>query len=641
MSRESLLRVIDRLHERETLGMDGQRGRISRKFEEMSFVLGDYENNNFENKRKEADRIAGLLDRILEAASIVDMDDDTGRSSTSSSLASELRARASDLRGGRDATFRRRVDALLLSTDGEEGNDQDGSVVGGGDCVIEEYARRSIDGGGEGDHRESVEGDKGKERRTRRRKEAERKMNRFVEMPPWLPSYLATYAAASIIDVPASHWRTLRTELMVDAGFVCTSWDTNDAAAVFRGRWEYSRSGADGVGGSGRRIVLGGTNANDVEGRTIGAAFSKLQERVGNHAHLRDSIRLFLVDDNEWQSSYESFSVGGSVGNQKLRRDDREGMTPLSVVIALPRDVTPERECSSAIRSLAVVSTLLTAFTTLTYAIGAYALNPTFFHAIVKENDVSAVPMCLPIFVGVLAVSAFHELGHLLAARRHGVKLGRPTPLPSLQVGTFGSITSLRSFPSTRSVLFDVAAAGPGASMLVSILLIVSGLNLTITAQSLTSLPVVPAAVMKSSFLIGQIVTIVAPAMILAPLSQPVPIHPLFLVGLAGIVMSAVNMLPIGRLDGGRACAAIFGRRVASLISFMSLIILAYYSLIGGSGIAAFWGSLLILTQQRLADVPCVNEVTGVGNLRTYMYVGGSFLALLTLLPFLGGIGPM
>jgi membrane-associated protease RseP (regulator of RpoE activity) len=189
--------------------------------------------------------------------------------------------------------------------------------------------------------------------------------------------------------------------------------------------------------------------------------------------------------------------------------------------------------------------------------------------------------------------------------------------------------------------LFDVAAAGPGASILISILFTFLGLSLTITSRSLTSLPVVPAAVMKSSFLIGQIVTIVAPTMMLAPLSQPVPVHPLFLVGLAGLVFSAVNMLPIGRLDGGRACAAVFGRRVASLISFMSLIVLAYYSLFGGSGIAAFWGSLLILTRQRLADVPCVDEVTGVGDFRAYIYVGVSFLALLTLLPFMGGVGPI
>jgi len=290
---------------------------------------------------------------------------------------------------------------------------------------------------------------------------------------------------------------------------------------------------------------------------------------------------------------------------------------------------------------LAAASMLLTAFTTLAYALGAYALNPTFFRAIVGENDVAAVPMCLPILAGVLAMSAVHELGHVLAAGRHGVKLGRPVPLPSLQVGTFGSITPLRSFPPTRVALFDVAMGGPGTSMLASILLIVSGLILTITSRSLATFPVVPAAVMKSSFLIGQIVTVVAPTIMLAPLSQPVPVHPFFLVGLSGLVMSAVNILPIGRLDGGRACAATWGRRVASSTTFLSLIVLAFYSFAGISGIAAFWGSLLLLTRQRLLDVPCVDEVTGVGEVRTNIYLAALALALMTLSPFPGGAGPI
>jgi mannose/fructose/N-acetylgalactosamine-specific phosphotransferase system component IIC len=51
---------------------------------------------------------------------------------------------------------------------------------------------------------------------------------------------------------------------------------------------------------------------------------------------------------------------------------------------------------------------------------------------------------------------------------------------------------------------------------------------------------------MKSSFLIGSIVSVVAPKMMLVPLSQPVPIHPFFLVGFAGLLMTAVNLLPIG-----------------------------------------------------------------------------------------------
>jgi hypothetical protein len=98
-------------------------------------------------------------------------------------------------------------------------------------------------------------------------------------------------------------------------------------------------------------------------------------------------------------------------------------------------------------------------------------------------------------------------------------------PLPSLKVGILESITPLRSFPPTRAALFDVAIGGPGASMLTSIALLVSGLSLTITSRSQAKFPTAPAAVMKSSFMVGQLVTIVAPTIMLAPLSQPAPIQ--------------------------------------------------------------------------------------------------------------------
>jgi membrane-associated protease RseP (regulator of RpoE activity) len=103
--------------------------------------------------------------------------------------------------------------------------------------------------------------------------------------------------------------------------------------------------------------------------------------------------------------------------------------------------------------------------------------------------------------------------------------------------------------------------------MLVSVFMIIAGLNLTVAATSFATFPLVPAAVLKSSFLIGSIATLVAPQSMLVPLSQPIPVHPLFMIGLAGLIMSAVNMLPIGRLDGGMY---LLGRKILSLKRVLS-----------------------------------------------------------------------
>jgi membrane-associated protease RseP (regulator of RpoE activity) len=281
-------------------------------------------------------------------------------------------------------------------------------------------------------------------------------------------------------------------------------------------------------------------------------------------------------------------------------------------------------------------------FTTLAYAISAFALNPNFYNGVVNESDLSIILACLPIFVGIFGLSAFHEGVHLLVAKRRGVKLGLPVPLPSLQIGTFGNITPLRSFPQSRSALFDIALSGPIITSLVSTLMIIGGILLTINTpvDSISTLPVVPAVLVKMSFLVGSITSVLAPKVMMLPLSQPIPIHPLFMIGFTGLVGSALNMLPIGKLDGGRACNAVLGRRPAYLISLISLLFMAISALTGFSTISIFWG-LIITLFQRNADVPVRDDLTNVNDFRMGVYIFSIILTVLTLAPFPGVPGAL
>lgn len=577
-------------------------------------MLGDYEHNSLDSKMAENEKISGLLDRVLEAVQILDeggLTADQPDRGKLSELASKLRVRVSDLRSSRDALMQKRVDNLV--------NASFRSTRATGDGSIDGYVQSSIEGTDDGPRKD--------ENRTKE----EKMMRRLIETPPWLPPSLAAFAATSPAEVSVRHWKMVKTDLLADSGFFCTSWDGTDVAAVFRGRLPRDPVSNGLLAGSGDR--------EGSKGNSITAVFGDLQARLSNHPELSDRVRLFLVDDYEWRPMFDN---AGNYGTRLGGWDDGEKEGPPPVIIALAKEVEPEQESERGLgtKSLAALSIFTTLASTLAYALSAFALNPTFFNAVVKENDITLVPLCLPIFFGVLAVSALHEAGHVVAAQKHGVKLGSPVPLPSLQVGTFGSITPLRSFPLTRRALFDVAMSGPGVSLLVSFILIVSGLSITINAPSLESYPVVPAGIMKSGFLIGSIVSVVAPKMMLVPLSQPIPIHPMFLVGLSGLVTSAVNLLPIGRLDGGRASTAAWGRRLASLFSFLSLLALAFYSFSGVSGIIMFWGALVVLTQ-RLPEIPAVDEVTRVGDFRVNSYIFLLALALLTLMPFPGGVGPV
>ena len=133
-------------------------------------------------------------------------------------------------------------------------------------------------------------------------------------------------------------------------------------------------------------------------------------------------------------------------------------------------------------------------FTTLGYALSSYILtDEEKLFAQLEAGDTAPLEMALPIALGLGALQLLHELAHAAAASRAGVKLGAPVPLPSLQLGLYGCVTRLLSFPPNRAALFDVAVAGPLVAGAVSLALYVAGLSLS---AELPPLPAPPDALM-------------------------------------------------------------------------------------------------------------------------------------------------
>lgn len=273
---------------------------------------------------------------------------------------------------------------------------------------------------------------------------------------------------------------------------------------------------------------------------------------------------------------------------------------------------------------------------TASYSIASYALNPNYLDAVVNKQDLSVLPASLPVFIGIVAVQAIHEGAHYIMAKARGISIGTPIPLPSVEIGTFGCITPLRSFPANRSALLDFALSGPVAAMIVSIMLMIFGINATIHASGLQleQFPVIPVALLKSSFLTGSLLTYLAPKTMLLPIAQPIPVHPSFMVGFSGLLASALNLLPIFRLDGGRAAGAVFGTRFAGLSSAFTLLMMLSFAL-SGSNLAFSWG-LLVFVFQRRPEIPVRDELTGVDDVRLGAWLFALAVAVLTLLPFPG-----
>ena len=175
----------------------------------------------------------------------------------------------------------------------------------------------------------------------------------------------------------------------------------------------------------------------------------------------------------------------------------------------------------------------------------------------------------LPFSLTVMTIIASHELGHYLTARRYQVSTSLPVfiPFPFSIIGTLGAFILIRSpFPNRRS-LIDIGLAGPFAGFIVCIPALVIGIT-----TSRPSAGVAP----DGSFGLGEPLLFQAIAhRVWADMpDQDFTLSPVGLAAWFGLLLTAINLLPIGQLDGGHATYALFREKShrLSAIAFFALL---------------------------------------------------------------------
>jgi len=156
--------------------------------------------------------------------------------------------------------------------------------------------------------------------------------------------------------------------------------------------------------------------------------------------------------------------------------------------------------------------------------------------------------------VPLLLILTFHEFGHYLESRRAGIKVSLPYFIPGPTLfGTFGAVIRSKSPFKTRRDLLDVGAAGPIAGFVVSVVVIVIGLSRSNVAEiSGEGLQLGESLIFKIlSWLVLKEV----------PDGHSVFLSPTAFAGWAGILVTMLNLLPIGQLDGGHIMYALLGRK--------------------------------------------------------------------------------
>nr|WP_283761765.1 site-2 protease family protein [Roseofilum halophilum] len=232
-------------------------------------------------------------------------------------------------------------------------------------------------------------------------------------------------------------------------------------------------------------------------------------------------------------------------------------------------------------------------------------------------------PEAMPIALGLWVILLAHELGHWWMAQKYQVRLSWPFFLPTWQVGSFGAITRFESILPNRSVLFDIAFAGPAAGGLLSLFVLILGLSLSHPG----SLFQIPSQFFQGSVLVGTLARAVLGDVLQNSL---VDVHPLTLMGWLGLVLSAINLMPAGQLDGGRMVQAIYGRRIAGITTIATLIVLGFASFV--TPLALYW-AIVILVLQRDLERPSSNEITEPNDARAALALLALFLMIATLMP--------
>jgi len=232
----------------------------------------------------------------------------------------------------------------------------------------------------------------------------------------------------------------------------------------------------------------------------------------------------------------------------------------------------------------------------------------------------------LPLTLGLWLVLIAHEIGHAAIAKRYNVKLSIPFFLPTWQIGSFGAITRFESLLPNRNALFDISFAGPAIGGAISLFLLILGLIFSHPG----SLFQMPTEFFSASVLVGTLAKVVLGSQLHEVI---VDVSPLVIVGWLGLVITALNLLPAGQLDGGRIVHAIYGRKIARRTTIASLVILGIVALFNPANPIPLYWVILVLFLQRDLERPALNEITEPDDTRAAWALLILFLMLATLIP--------
>lgn len=230
----------------------------------------------------------------------------------------------------------------------------------------------------------------------------------------------------------------------------------------------------------------------------------------------------------------------------------------------------------------------------------------------------------------LLAILTAHEMGHYVACRRYGVAATLPffIPAPPLFLaGTFGAFIRIKSPIPSRRALFDIGLAGPLAGFVVAVPIALVGILSMKPALSGGGYGIV-----FNDPLLFRLLGVLAGK----TLDPYAPINPYYMAAWIGLLVTSLNLMPVGQLDGGHGTFAMFGPRAHKMIGRVAFVVLAVLAVLGfvwyGSP-SGFLYTILLAIMLRVGH-PQPEAMEPLGAIRTWIATVTLIVFALCFWPF-------
>lgn len=358
----------------------------------------------------------------------------------------------------------------------------------------------------------------------------------------------------------------------------------------------------------------------------------------GNTARFRGQLKIDSAD------AYKQLSDGFQPLEHTPLLREEDGM---HVILAMPSlaDRLPPRVWINAV---------LFGLTVITVLYAGAGMEPDFARSMDPWFIVTHLYAGWPFAVSLLGILLAHELGHYFVARWHGAPVTLPyfIPMPFGFLGTMGAVIRMQAPTRDRRVLMDIGVAGPLAGMAVAVPVLLVGLALSKT----NVLPATGFAMEGNSILYLLAKFMMFGRWLPAPDSygnmpallhwviyfftgQPSPagatdvlVHPVALAGWAGLLVTGLNLIPAGQLDGGHALFTLVGERAKSVLPYV-LVVLALMGVVWEGW--WLWAAMIFFLGRQRA--PLLDEVTQLDPARRLLatFTLALFFLVITPIPML------